>query len=235
MLSEKLTGFVIQSTALSQSRHILTLFTKQCGKRQGVLRLNKKQSRAWLTPLTQLSFQLSGKEHQQLKNLNEVTLESHCFDLAASYSGLIFVQHLAFIIARTQPEDQPDERVYRLLEHGIAQVGSRPAALEILARCVYIEVWLLHFCGVLPRQRPVSSQTGTQSQNPEERGWQQLDAHLLRQVFGRNISHFLSDALQWDSLAGTHGVLGTMWEGFLSRELPTRKLLFKQLNEGRRT
>lgn len=222
---EKFVGFVLGHTDLSASRAVIDLFTEHGGTRQGVLRFGKKDSRALLTPLTRLSFQLSGREHQHLKNLTEPRVEGHCFDLAAEYTGLCLVSHWAWLVRRTQPDEHADSRVFRLLDHLLRFLhGPRPEHAVLHLANLYFELWLLHFSGVLGR-----NQLDEEPDSVEERLAAKLDRSLLALAFQRKIEDYIVDALKLGVFHGSTVALGALWERLLDRELKTRQVLYKQL------
>ncbi len=222
---EKFVGFVLNHTDLSASRVVVDLFTEQGGTRQGVMRFGKKDSRALLTPLTRLSFQLGGREHQHLKNLSEPQVEAHCFDLAADYTGLCLVSHWAWLVRRTQPDEHPDVRVFRLLDHLLQFLrGPRPDHTALHLANLYFEIWLLHFSGILARQ-PITED----ADSVEERLAAKLDRDLLTLAFQRKIEQFGEDALKLGVFHGSTVALGALWERLLDRELKARHVLYKQL------
>ncbi len=233
---QKFQGFVLQCHALSAHRFVVSLFTESGGRRKGVFRVTKAQPQAYLTPMTLLGFQLSGKEQQELKAISQVSLVRHFFDLAADYSGLLLIQHWAFLIQQTQPAEQEEPRVYRLLEHCLKQ-AARSKKGSFSACNLYFEIWLLHFCGMLPRpaRGPQTSEPTTVPPpvSGEARLGRSLDRDTLHRVFQQRIEDFARDALQLGSLAETQEVLGKIWQHFLSRDLKTRRLLTARLEERR--
>jgi len=234
MILEKHKGYVIGTTPLSTSRTIVTLYTFRSGKRKGILRLTRR-TRAYLGPLLLLNFQLRGKEHQELLGMDEVSLESHQFDLASDYLGLTLLQHWAFLLDRSQADGHGDERVFRLLGHCLEKCRERPDPNTFPRVNLYLEVWLLHFAGLLPRGQALSTATGlTATDLPgadETTLWRALDSKILCAVFQTTLGDFLADALQLETLVETQRVLGLIWERFLGYRLKTRELLIKQLEK----
>ena len=120
--SGKFTGFVLESFPLSDHRHVVTVFTETGGKRKGVFRVSKTQPQAYLTPLTRLSFQLSGKEHHELTTMSQVSLEAHVYEVGSRYAGLILLQHWCFLLKQSQPEEHEDAKVFRLVSHCVSNL-----------------------------------------------------------------------------------------------------------------
>lgn len=225
---EKFRGFVLGHTDLSSSRAVVALFTQTGGKRSGVLRLTKKQSRACLTPLTCLEFHLSGKEQAELKRMDEVDLLYHHYDKASEYTGLALLQHWASLVNYSQPGEHEDVKVFRLINHSVLSFGGStgPQAYPLLN--LYFEVWLLHFCGVLPRIRQAQApQTPDDDHRWDEimKLWRMLHSPLLVEIFQSRIEDLMLNRLNLGSLSASHQILGRMWEIFLARNLEPRKRL----------
>ena len=227
MHTEKFKGFVLQHFPISDSRSVVSLFTLAGGKRKAVFRASKKQSKAYLSPLTELHFQLSGREHQELKTMSQVSLEAQNFDAATHYCGLTLLQHWAFLLDRSQPDEHEDERVYRLLRHALDSLPANPKPEQLSARNLYFETWLLHFCGMLSRNPRLVNYGG---QGDPSGDISPAVFHVLRQVFEQRIEDFAGNALKLGSLAQAYKVLGRLWEQFLNVEIKTGKLLLQQLN-----
>jgi len=224
MAQEKLTGFVLSSHPLSASRSVVALFTRTGGKRQGVMRLTKAQPAAYLSPLACLSFQLTGKEHQELMRISQLSLESHCFQAAAAYPGLALLQHWANLVARSQPEAHEDERVFRLLDHCLASVRANADPRLGPARNVYFETWLLHFCGVAPRG---GGDDGESTHN-DEALWRAIDPALTAAVFRHKLDAFAAGAPPPAALTAPLEALDEIWTHFLGKPLRTRPPLIAQ-------
>lgn len=226
-MNEKHLGFLIKITKLSESRLILTILTQQAGKIQGVLRIGRKASQAFLTPMTCIAFNRTGRENQHLKNLSSIDVESHVYDFASSYLGLTLLNHWSFLIDKTQPEEHPDSSVYRLLEHVLEylrQNQTTPRSLRLTN--LYFEMWLLHFSGILHRQHP--NQTGEEDIAPEVRLARKLPPELFSAVYRHQLPAFLEQAENWESEAKINTSLGQLWQKFLDCDLPPRALFLNQ-------
>ena len=239
MINPTQIGFVLQHTQMTTSRRIITLFSKDLGKCRGVYRVSKKQPLAYLAPLTCLSFQLTGKEHQELKVISQVSLESHTYNLGGNYTGLALLEHWSALLHLSQPDEQGDERVFRLLRHSLdnLDIGDGPG---LRLQNLYFECWLLHFCGVLPLQKPNpgdNQKSGSRAYPEEEEDdaglRRRLNPDFLSLVFQHSVGELVPDALKLGSLTETQRVLGQLWERFLMRELPTRALFLKRLDRRR--
>ena len=219
---------------------IVAIFSKERGVVRGVMRVTKKQPPAYLASLTKLNFQLRGKEQSDLPSINETSLVKHHFDLASTYLGLSLCQHWAFLLLHSQPENHPDNRVFRLIDHVMSSINPILSPMWAMKQNLYFEAWLLHFCGALPRKQqklttPNNSQCpSTNALSPEMKRYLALEDHLLKHLFEQNIEQFTKVELKYEVLAETARVLGQMWEHFLARDLKPRKILLNQLKEKER-
>ena len=233
MIVAKPAGYVLGHTQLSASRVILTVFTRESGKRQGVYQFRGKQSRVCLTPMTYLSYESKARENQDLEKMGDISVAHHFFDFASSYLGLSLLQHMAYLVKTSQPDRHPDERVFRLLTHCLQACGERAEAGRAGLIALYFESWLLHLCGVLPRVRSGSS--------PEDDGGEETDFRLVRRLQTPLMQRVFSQKIEDLCAAGPAGdleqpleTLGVLWEHFLARKLPTRLVLLQQLGYGRK-
>ena len=221
-------GYVLRSHVLPGSRHVVLTFTREGGKRQGVMRVTKQQPASCLMPLNLLNFVLKGKQHQDLLNMSQVGLESHNYDLASQYLGLTLLQHWGRLVEWSQPAEVAEPRVYRLIGHCLSylRVHREPAALPAVNG--YFEAWLLFCCGMLPKSGgPVVAADGT-GDSTEGRA---LPDSLPGPLFQVTVEEFVPLALKLGSLARLGRSLGDRWTHFLSRDMPTRTLLFQQFME----
>jgi len=235
MITERHVGFVLGSTQMRSTRHIVTLFTEQGGKRRGVYSLGRGDSRAYIAPLTCLAFSLRGKEFADLATISQVSLEYHLYEAGGDYLGLCLLEHWSFLVDKSQAEHHVDGRVFRLLDHCLRFLRAAPR--QSYLRCnLYFEVWLLHFAGMLPR---TGIERGFFSVSEERRpataaapgALHGLDAAVLRPIFQQKIEEYCQDDLKLGSLAAATEALGRLWEAFLARELTTRRLLLRRFEE----
>ena len=234
MIHEHHLAYVLGTNPISTSRTIVRLFTQDAGKRQAVLRRREKRTQAYLGPLTLVTCQLRGKEHQELMILENLELEKHRFELGARYLGLTLLQHWAHLIDLSHADGMPDEQVFRLLGHVLDGCGDGAQTARLQPANLYLETWLLHFAGVLPRAIPGGPKhTGSLRHADEATLHRALNKELLRAIFQQPVEHYLTHALDWGDFAETQRVLGILWERFLGRETRTRKSLEQQF-EARR-
>ncbi|MDJ0839454.1 MAG: recombination protein O N-terminal domain-containing protein [Acidobacteriota bacterium] len=233
MIHEQHLAYVLGTTTLSTSRTIVRLFTRYAGKRQAVMRRREKRTQAYLAPLTLITCHLRGREHQELMTLEEPELECHRFELSARYTGLALLQHWAHLVDLSHGDGMPDEQVFRLLGHvldGLGQ-GERPELFQ--PANLYLETWMLHFAGVLPRAVPRGPKPESISKHADEQTLHRsLNPDLLRAVFQHPVETYLVLALDLGDFGQTQRALGMLWTRFLGREPKTRKLLEQQFEAG---
>ena len=233
MSSGKFSGFVLSSLPISDSRHLVTLYTAEDGKCKGVLRVGKQHPRAYLMPLNWLEFQLSGREGQDLRTMNQVTMRRSVFNWSSDYMGLCLAQHWAELISRSQGEHQRDEGVFRLLQHSLEAVAVPSKDDSIALKNLYFETWLLHFCGAIARVRKADDllpALGAYRQSYDTELQQQLGGAMAR-LFQQRIEQFAGHAVECEALTRIFGLVGEMWQLFLDAPVkvrPTLIELFKQ-------
>ena len=232
MIAEKPSGYVLGHTQLSASRVVLTTFTRESGKRQGVFQFRGKQSRVCLTPMTYISYEARSREHQELEKIGDLTVEHHFYDFASNYLGLSLLQHMAFLVNTSQPDRHPDERVFRLMTHCLEICDDNANSVQTALTVLYFESWLLHLCGVLPRVRASGLQAGAIDEGADFRLISRLQTPLMQRVFGSKAKDLCENPPPGTELAGPFDTLGVLWEQFLARKLPTRTVLLQLLGYG---
>lgn len=226
-MNDKQLGFLLKTTKLSDSRLILTVLTKDMGKVTGVHRIGRKAPHGFLTPMSCIHFERSGREQQNLKTIKDIHVASHVYNFASRYLGLTLLNHWSFLLDKTQPEEHSDPAVYRLLEHALQ--GLRPNlydARQLRFANLYFEMWLLHFGGVLNRHHP--DQSGLTNVSAEVRFARRLPTQLFDAVYRHQLPGFLEASQDWQGEAAMTTALGQMWQLLLDRELPPRSLFLNQ-------
>lgn len=233
----KRNGFVVETIPLTDHGFVVTVFSQQDGLVKGIYRApqGKHFSRSLLSPLTEISFELAGREQQNLKRITGESLVRQTVSTCSSYAGLCLLQHWAFLLAKSQPECARDERVYRLIDHCLSWASTHvPSPHDPAANC-YFECWLLHLSGMFPRLTPASAghvtlEHGTlrvdgQPLLVSEEPWEPEDVGMLQVIFKTKIEQFLAFALEWNGLARVSLALGDLWSRYLDRPLRARSML----------
>lgn len=233
MAPVKLRGFVLSSMPLTDHRHIVTLYTAEEGKCKGIVRVGKSQPATVLMPLSELRFQLQGREGRDLRSMTAVTLESHIYHWASDYLGLTLAQHWAELITLSQSSHQQDERVFRLLGHARDSVENPRKDSALRLKNWYFELWLLHLCGGVGRLRDArdldQALTGFQLLVKDEHKGEL--GHLLAHLFQQKIEDFASLDIECEASTRIDALINDMWRHFLDAPLrvrPTLVELFKQ-------
>lgn len=235
MASQKLRGFVLSSTPLTDHRHIVTLFSAEEGKCQGVVRVGKSQPGTVLMPLSLLQFQLQGREGRDLRTMSAVHLESHIYTWASDYLGLCLAQHWAELVRLSQGSQQQDERVFRLLLRARNSVVAPRTDQALQLKNWYFELWLLHLCGAIGRVRDSRELDVALS------GLQLLvqDQHkailgsFLAHLFQQKIEDFARLGIECEASTWIDALINDMWRHFLDAPLRVRPTLVELLQKRR--
>ena len=241
-------GFVLKSTTISDHKRIVTLFTLEQGKLQLVFRIAKRGGQAaYISFLNRLSFSVRGREHQ-LQYMQDPCLEADSFHLGSNYLGLCLLQHLASLVDNAMGEHQPEPHLYRLLQHSLESLPHNWQPARVPGLLLYVESWMLHFSGVLPR---ISEKDRFRYDSPAKMLYlndRQLveskvslhdgDAQIFADIFNSPIDRFYlnidslpSGRIQCDFLTRALGALGYMWDHYLGKPVKTRGTLLAQLKE----
>jgi len=204
-------GFVLSSTPLTDHSFLISLFTREVGLMKGVVRVGRGRrfSLSFTAALSLVSFTSGGKAQQNLKRITGLEIQRSTYDLCSSYLGLNLAQHLAHLVARSQGEHAGDERIYRLLDHGTVFVTSDAGEQTWPLALLYLESWLLRFCGMYPLNRRESP------------------GSPMQKLFKLNIEDFTALAIEWRGLDRALETVGSMWQSYLSNELKTRTTLIE--------
>lgn len=219
MNTERHLAYVLGKTPLSASRVIINLFTQSAGKRQAVVRIGKKSGTAYYGPLTLLECDLSGKEHQELRRMEAVTLVKDRFQLGASYLGLSLLQHWAALLNQVGVEPSDDGAVFRLVGHCLDALGARVEKGAAARANFYFEAWLLHLSGVLPRALPRPEGSVAPDVSPalaDERTLRLILAPtVLRAAFQQTAATFVTQDFAAGEWRPSQAAMGGLWRHFL--------------------
>ena len=133
-------ALILRTYKLNDADRIVVFLTRDRGKKRGVAkgaRRLRSRFRGALEPLTRASVVYFEKESRELVSLNDADTERS--PLSAFHpEALGYVGYLAELIDEWAPENDPNEKLFRL--------GA--AVVEALVR--YFEFWLLRLQGVYP-------------------------------------------------------------------------------------
>jgi DNA repair protein RecO (recombination protein O) len=142
-------ALILRTYKLGESDRIVVFLTKDRGKKRGVAKgARRPRSRfvGSLEPMTLGGVAYFEKETRELVSLNYV--ETMRSPLAmASPDALGHVEYFAELIDEWSPENDPNERLYRL---GAALVEALSVGVPVDPLARYFEYWLLRLQGVYP-------------------------------------------------------------------------------------
>jgi DNA repair protein RecO (recombination protein O) len=142
-------ALILRTYKLNEADRIVVFLTRDRGKKRGVAkgaRRLRSRFRGALEPLTRASIVYFEKESRELVSLNDADTERS--PLAAFHpEALGYVGYLAELIDEWAPENDPNEKLFRL---GAAVVEAMAADVPVEALVRYFEFWLLRLQGVYP-------------------------------------------------------------------------------------
>jgi len=221
-------AYVLEATQLSEHKALLCLFSQEKGLVKGVHRLGRMQSRAPLAQLSRVRFELRCKDHQELGKLLLLELDRPCWLLSQpGYLALCLVHHWCWLLTHTLPAHQEEALVWRLLEHVLPAIPGQERGM--MAAQIYLETWLLHGLGLLPRlphghfwhkkgerwlldDLPLPAIAASPSPG---------EAELFPALFKLRIEDFLPLALECSSLSWSTELLHALNRHLLQRVPPT--------------
>jgi DNA repair protein RecO (recombination protein O) len=141
-------ALVLRTYRLGESDRIVVLLTRDRGKKRGVARgasRSRKRFGGALEPFTQVRVGYREREQRELVRLEYADVLRS--PMSAGGEACTYASYFAELLDEWAPENDPQERLYRL---GVAVLealgGGVPA--DRLAR--YFEYWLLRLQGVYP-------------------------------------------------------------------------------------
>ena len=138
---------------LHEKDRIVTLLTRERGKKKGVARgARRKYSRfaGQLQPLARVGVRWFEKEGRELVRIGEVELLRPAHKLQADLEGILLGSYLAEHLTEFVQEDEPGDLWFRLLDSTVeALLGG--VDRDLAAR--YFEAWVLRLSGIFPPPR----------------------------------------------------------------------------------
>lgn len=142
-------ALILRTYKLNDADRIVVFLTRDRGKKRGVAkgaRRLRSRFQGALEPLTRASVVYFEKESRELVSLNDADTERS--PLAAHHpEALSYVGYLAELIDEWAPENDPNEKLFRL---GAAVVEALAEDVPVEALVRYFEFWLLRLQGVYP-------------------------------------------------------------------------------------
>jgi len=144
-------ALVLRTYRLGESDRIVVLLTRDRGKKRGVARggaRSRKRFGGALEPFTHVRVAYQEREQRDLVRLDYADVLGS--PLTAGGEACTYASYFAELLDEWAPENDPQERLYRL---GVAVLEAMRSGVgaERLAR--YFEYWLLRLQGVYPSIR----------------------------------------------------------------------------------
>jgi DNA repair protein RecO (recombination protein O) len=162
-------AFVLRTFTSKEADKVCIFFTRDAGKVRGVAhgaRRLKSRFGASLEPFTEVSLAYFQKEHKDLVSISNCEIINSQFVGEMSSEMLGVMHYLAELVTEFIPDDEPNEKVYRLIQAALdalrqvsapSPVGAetRPANAEtqndrLTAVVRYFEIWILKLAGFFP-------------------------------------------------------------------------------------
>lgn len=135
---------------LQEKDRIVTLLTRERGKKKGVARgARRKYSRfaGQLQPLARVQVRWFEKEGRDLVRIGEVELERPAHRLQEDLEGILLGGYLAEHLTEFVQEDEPGDLWFRLLDSTVDAL-LEGVDRDLAAR--YFEAWVLRLSGIFP-------------------------------------------------------------------------------------
>ncbi|MGD2114235.1 MAG: DNA repair protein RecO [Acidobacteriota bacterium] len=168
---------------LHEKDRIVTLLTRERGKKKGVARgARRKYSRfaGQLQPLAKVRVRWFEKEDRDLVRIGEVELERPADRLQQDLEGILLGSYLAEHLTEFVQEDEPGDLWFRLLDSTLEAL-LRGLDRDLAAR--YFEAWVLRLSGIFPAprecplcERPFLAETADEAERAETAGTAVLPA-----------------------------------------------------------
>lgn len=138
---------------LHEKDRIVTLLTREVGKKKGVARgARRKYSRfaGQLQPLARIQVRWFEKEGRELVRIGDVDLLRPADRLQRDLEGILLGGYLAEHLVEFVQEDEPAELPFRLLD---STVEALLAGVDRDLAGRYFETWVLRLSGIFPPPR----------------------------------------------------------------------------------
>lgn len=148
-------AFVLRTYSLREADKICLFFARESGKVRGVARgARRLHSRygASLEAFTEVSLVYFQQENRELVSISSCDILRSPWRAGVSSERLAVYHYLSELIAEFLPEQEPNERIYRLIGATLRAIEDASAE-RLLALVRYFEIWLLKLSGFCPDWR----------------------------------------------------------------------------------
>ena len=147
------TAFVLGTYPLRETDRIVSLLTREFGKKRGVARGARRPRSAFggtLEPMTEADVVYYEKEGSELVSMRSVDPIRASFSLSTDLERALLLPAMAESLETFVSESDPAEPFYRLARHAMDALfaGAAPALVA-----AYFDVWILKLSGLFPSMR----------------------------------------------------------------------------------
>ncbi|MBI3651698.1 MAG: DNA repair protein RecO [Acidobacteria bacterium] len=147
-------AYVLRTYTLAEADKICVFLTRDCGKVRGVAhgaRKMKSRFGSALEPLTEVALTYFFKEGRELVSVSTCDITRSSFYIASrSYETASALAYMAELLSEFLPDNEPNERLYRLVMAALAAIEATPEADKLWQLLRYFETWLLRLTGYFP-------------------------------------------------------------------------------------
>lgn len=146
-------AFVLATYPLREKDRIVSLLTRESGKKRGVARGARSPRSAFagaLEPMTEVRVLYFEKEGRELVSINSTDVIRSSFPLSKELDRALLLSAFAESLETFVPDSDPAEPFYRLAHHVIDALFRGVSADVVSA---YFDVWVLKLSGLLPPER----------------------------------------------------------------------------------
>jgi len=239
-------AFILATYPLREKDRIVSLLTRDSGKKRGVargVRGARSPFAGLLEPMTEARVAYFEKEGRELVSIQSLDAIRSSFPLSKDLDGALLISALAESLQTFVSDSDPAEPFYRLARHVLDALfaGGTPAAVR-----AYFDVWVLKLSGLFPTPaecagcgRPIGAKEPLlfDARRPGFVGSECVGGEVLRlspEARG-TLRRFLSTP--FDPAAAHEGVLevssvaGLARRHFLGHELKSQRVLQEVLQE----
>jgi DNA repair protein RecO (recombination protein O) len=148
-------AFVLRTYTLRETDKICLFFAREVGKLRGLARgARRLRSRygASLEAFTEVSLVYYAQENRELVSVSSCEILRSPLRSGMSSERLAVYHYLSELVAEFLPDQEPNERLYRLIAASLQAIEGAPPE-RLLAIVRYFEIWLLKLSGFCPDWR----------------------------------------------------------------------------------
>jgi DNA repair protein RecO (recombination protein O) len=146
-------SFVLGTHALKETDRIVSLLTREHGKKRGVAKGARRPRSGFsgtLEPMTEAHVVYFEKEGRELVSINTIDPIRGSFPLSDDLERALLLPALCESLEIFVPDSDPSEPFYRLARHTMDSLfAGAPASLA----SAYFDVWILKLSGLFPTTR----------------------------------------------------------------------------------